>query len=148
MNLHTNKQLFEDAVIATAQRFNTLAQIGTNKFDNDVIIIKGNGSDLGNKDVLKGRAKRKLITQKTVLSLIDVAKNNGEDERIKSYWNAYHCQNKVYTAEGKLFAKYCKNRFCTSCCSIRKAELINKYFPLIQQWQEPYFVTLTLKAFD
>lgn len=127
--------------------FNTLAQIGTNKFDNGAIIIKGNGSDLSNKEVLKGRAKRKLITQKTVLSLIDVVEKNGNDERKKGYWNTYHCQNKVYTVNEKLFAKYCKNRFCTLCCSIRKAELINKYFPIIQQWQEPYFVTLTIKAF-
>ncbi len=127
--------------------FNTLGQSGTNNFDNGAIIVKGNGSDLSNKDVLKGRAKRKLITQKTVLSLIDVVEKNGNDERKKSYWNTYHCQNKVYTVDGKLFAKYCKNRFCTLCCSIRKAELINKYFPLIHQWQEPYFVTLTIKAY-
>ena len=32
---------------------------------------------------MKGRAKRKLITQKTVLSLIDVVEKNGNDERKK-----------------------------------------------------------------
>ena len=61
------------------------------------------------------------------LSLIDVAKENGDVEREKAYWNTYYCQNSVITANGRLYGKYCKNRFCTLCCSIRKAEIINKY---------------------
>lgn len=41
---------------------------------------------------------------------------------------------------------YCKNRFCTICCSIRKAELINKYYPVLKNWEDAHFVTLTVKA--
>jgi plasmid rolling circle replication initiator protein Rep len=110
------------------------------------IIVNGNGSDLGNSKGFKGRAKRKMITQKTILNLVDVMDKYGADERKKSYWNTYHCLNKVYTANGKLYGKYCKNRFCTLCCSIRKAQIINSYLPVIQTWEEPYFVTLTIKA--
>jgi len=111
-----------------------------------LIIVNGNGSDLGDGKVLKGRAKRKMITQKTILNLVDVTDKYGTNESRKSYWNTYHCQNKIYTADGKLYGKYCKNRFCTLCCSIRKAQIINSYLPVIQTWEEPYFVTLTIKA--
>lgn len=127
--------------------FNTLAQNGTALVGEAAIIVNGKGSDLSNGKALKGKAKRKLITQKMVLNLIDVSKKNGTTEREKGYWNTYHCQNKIYTANGKLYGKYCKNRFCTLCCAIRKAEIINKYLPVIKEWESPYFVTLTIRAF-
>lgn len=124
----------------------TLGQNGTVKTRQNQIVISGNGSDLSKTDALKGRAKRKLITQSMVLSLMDVAKIKGDDEKQNSYWNTYYCQNRVIVNDGKLYGKYCKNRFCTLCCSIRKAEIINKYLPTIKQWEEPYFVTLTIKS--
>lgn len=77
---------------------------------------------------------------------MDVAKQKGDDDKQNSYWNTYYCQNNVIIKDGKLYGKYCKNRFCTLCCSIRKAEIINTYLPTIKQWDEPYFVTLTIKA--
>jgi hypothetical protein len=49
-------------------------------------------------------------------------------------------------ANGRVYGKYCKNRFCTLCSGIRKAEIINKYLPIVSSWKEPYFVTLTIKA--
>ncbi len=86
--------------------FNTLAQNGTG----NVLIVQGKGSELSNNKALKGRAKRKMITQKTVLNLIDVEKSkNGVTP--KGYWNTYHCQSKVYTANGRLYGKYCKIDF-------------------------------------
>lgn len=124
----------------------TLGQNGTIKTNLKQIVISGNGSDVSKTDALKGRAKRKLITQSIALSLIDVAKAKGDDEKQNSYWNTYYCQNRVIVNDGKLYGKYCKNRSCTLCCSIRKAEIINKYLPTIKQWEEPYFVTLTIKA--
>ena len=81
-----------------------------------------------------------------IYSLIDVAKKNEDVEEGKSYWNAYHCQNRIYSADGKFYGPYCKNRFCTLCCSIRKADIMNRYLPIISKWPEPYFVTLTAKA--
>jgi hypothetical protein len=125
---------------------NTLAQNGTNKNQPKILLI-GKGADLADEKSLKGKAKRKVITQAMVLSLLDVSKAKKKNtDQIKSYWNTYHCQNKVYTSKGRLFSKYCKNRHCTLCTSIRKAELINKYLPVVQQWEEPYFVTLTCKS--
>lgn len=125
---------------------NTLAQNGTGFEKSQVLILKGKGSELNNAKALKGRAKRKLITQTTVLSLVDAAGKNGPTERQKSYWNTYHCQSRVYTADGRLYGKYCKNRHCTLCCSIRKAAIINKYLPVLQAWPEPHFVTLTIRS--
>ena len=45
-----------------------------------------------------------------------------------------------------MYGKYCKNRFCTICNAIRKADIINRYYPVISQWDDVQFVTLTVKA--
>lgn len=131
-------------------QFNTLVQSGTKNTLKSInkaeITVNGNGTELNKDEVLRGRTKKKTITQKMALSLVDVVKKKGNLEREKSYWNTYHCQNKIITSEGKLYGKYCKNRFCTLCSGIRKAEIINKYFPVIATWEQPYFVTLTVKA--
>ena len=127
--------------------FNTLAQNGTNAVEKPVAILAGKGSELSDKHALKCRAKRKVMTQAMVLGLLD-ANNNKADNRDwrKSYWNTYHCQGRVFTADGKLHGTYCKNKFCTLCCSIRKALIINHYLPVICTWTEAHFVTLTIKA--
>jgi hypothetical protein len=128
-------------------QFNTLAQNRTNLIEKPAAILVGKGSELTDKRTLKGRAKRKVITQAMVLGLLDAHNNKGLDgEWRKSYWNTYHCQGRVFTAEQKLHGTYCKNRFCTLCCSIRKAVIINQYLPVINTWTEAHFVTLTIKA--
>lgn len=129
-------------------RLDTLAVNGTNKVGQNRVIVTGEGTDLNVSEALKGRAKRKTITQVMMLKLIDIAKEKGELELEKAYWNTYYCQQRVITADGRLYGKYCKNRFCTLCCSIRKAELINKYYPVMSKWGDPYFLTLTVKACD
>lgn len=121
---------------------NTLAQSETD----NTAIIQGEGSEMSSAKVLQGRAKRKVISQSMVLQLIDIANEKGHYDKVKSFWNTYHCQSKLTTSEGRLYGKYCKNRFCTLCCSIRKAEIINRYYPTIRQWEQPYFVTLTIRA--
>ena len=84
---------------------------------------------------------------KMVLNLIAIAEKKGELEKAKSFWNTYHCQSRLVTFEGRYYGKYCKNRFCLLCCSIRKAEIINRYYPVLKDWPEPYFVTLTVRAY-
>jgi len=127
--------------------FNTLAQNRTKPGDKPVAILLGKGSELSEKLVLKGRAKRKVITQAMVLGLIDANNIKGlTGDWRKSYWNTYHCQGRIFTAEGKLHGTYCKNRFCTLCCNIRKAVIINQYLPVLNTWTEAHFVTLTIKA--
>ncbi len=127
----------------------TLAQRRTgveSPLHNIPIVVSGLGSDLHNTGALFGRAKRKKITQAMVLSLIDVATKKNKPDRVRTYWNTYHCQSRIITANDRLHGKYCKNRFCTLCSSIRKANLINKYYPYIQTWEDSHFLTLTVKA--
>lgn len=128
-------------------KVNTLAQSGTqnNGSFGSIIRVSGNGTDLFDNSLVN-RAKRKMITQKMVLALIDVAKEKKDDDRVQAYWNAYHCQTKILSSENKLYGNYCKNRFCTICCAIRKADIINRYYPTLISWENPHFVTLTVKA--
>lgn len=130
--------------------FNTLAQLRTTPNlplkGKEIVVVKGKGTELKNTKAIKGRAKRKMITQKRTLKLIDVAKRKGETETLKQYWNTFYCQSKLITTNGRQHADTCKNRFCVLCCSIREAVLINKYSPVVNKWPDPYFVGLTIKA--
>ena len=108
--------------------------------------ISGLGIDVSNTHQLRKIAKRKLISLHTVLRLVDVAKRKGKDRQVKSYWNTYHCINKIYSINGRAHGKYCKNRICTVCSANRKADLINRYYPFLQTWEEHHFLTLTTTA--
>jgi len=118
----------------------------TNLHRNQPIMVNGTGTDLKNENIILNRAKRKMIAQSMVLKLIDVATEKNELSFIQPLWNTYHCLNTVYTKDGRLYGKYCKNRFCPVCTAIRKAEIINKYMSIIQTWDNPYLVTLTIKS--
>jgi hypothetical protein len=86
-----------------------------------------------------------MITHKTVLSLIDVARKKEDYRRLQGYWNACRCLGKIYTSEGRLYGRYCKNRNCLLCLSIRKADIINRYLPVFKTWPNPHFVAITVK---
>jgi hypothetical protein len=81
-----------------------------------------------------------------ILALVDVARQKKAFEREKQYWNTYHCLNCAQSFQGRLYGKYCKNRFCTLCLCIRKADILNRYLPVLKKWKEAYFVKLTVKA--
>jgi len=136
--------------LSSGGNFNTLAQNGTNinssPNSKQNIIVFGKGTDRKKTNALNGRAKRKTITQKLMLALIDVANEEGAKDRLKSYWNTYHCQSRIVSSSGRIHGSYCKNSFCNICNSIRKAEIINKYYPIVSSWESPQFVTLTVKS--
>lgn len=129
-------------------RIYTLAQSGTEtkRCSAQFTVISGEGVDIANNHSLANRTKRKVITKAMVLSLIDISKEKEDLNRVQSYWNTYHCIENLISSDGKLYGKYCKNRFCTICNSIRKAEMINKYYSYLSKWPDPHFVTLTVKA--
>ncbi len=83
---------------------NTLAQTGTEK----ARIVNGNGTELSNEKAIKGRAKRKMITDRMTLSLIDVVKKKEDFGRLQGYWNTYHCQSRIYTADGQIYGRYAR----------------------------------------
>lgn len=122
----------------------TLGQNGTGNKGKRTAIVTGHGS-LINTDTLNKLAKKKHITNTLMLSMIDIAKENGEPEKAKGYWNAYYCQNNLVSADGRIYGNYCKTRYCNVCNGIRKADLINKYYPTLKSWPSAYMVTLTVR---
>ncbi|MCA9380908.1 protein rep, partial [Candidatus Dojkabacteria bacterium] len=126
----------------------TLAQNRTISFDglinNEVVF--GNGTPMENNPSILKRANKKAITNALVLAMVDIANEKGEFERAKKYWNTFHCQNKLISHNGRYYTDYCKNRWCATCCGIRKAFILNRYYPIIINWEEPHLLTLTIKA--
>ncbi|WP_299600266.1 protein rep [uncultured Aquimarina sp.] len=126
----------------------TLAQDGT-AYNTDItksVVIKGVGTDLKNNPSLLKRANKKVITNALVMALVDVAKECDDKDWIKKYWNTYHCQNKFISYKDKVYTDLCKNRWCSTCNGIRKAELLNKYYSELIKWEEPHLLTLTLRT--
>ncbi len=130
--------------------FDTLAQSGTNDIpiypNIPSKIVYGNGTDLSDNKALKRRAKRKFITQYIARGLAEIATEKGDLQRAQQYWNTFHCYSKLTKKDGKIYGNYCKNRCCLVCLANRKAHHINRYYPIISQWEDPYFVTLTIKT--
>lgn len=127
----------------------TLAQTGTRTSTNCVkpgVEVRGLGSDLTDEKLIKGRGKRKLITQHLMLNLIQVAEKRNNPKLIKAFWNTYYCQDEIRTSSHRAYSNYCKNKFCTVCLANRKAILIHKYLPHLRGWKNPYFVTLTIRS--
>jgi Replication protein len=135
---------FAEACLDTLAENRT--QFNQNSDNKPFVIVNGEGSDIHDGEALAGRAKRKIITQRLVLSLVDVARKKGKLEQVKSYWNTYHCQNQLFSNGGFYYGRYCKNRFCTLCCSIRKATIMNQYLPIVETWEDCHFLTLTIRA--
>lgn len=128
-------------------RLDTLEQRGTHKSDkfnsDSTKILYGKGSSM---ESITNRAKRKYVSQNLSLALVDVAKKEGNKVWEKRYWTTYYCQNDLTIHNGRTYGTYCKRRWCTACAAIRKAEMINKYLPVMQHWSDMHFLTLTVKA--
>ena len=126
----------------------TLAQRGTNnKGKNDFTechVLHGKGTC---KESMKKFPKKKFISQKLALALIEIAKEEGDKEMEKSYRNTFYCFNDIITDGNRAYGDHCKNRFCINCSAIRKATLINKYLPIVEKWEKPCFLTLTRVSF-
>ena len=68
----------------------------------------------------------------------------------RAFWNMFSCASILKQQGESITGKYCKNRFCIVCNSIRQAQLLNRYKPVFAEW-DCYFVTLTVpnvKAYD
>ena len=125
-----------------------LAQSGTTKFDNDIktAVVTGIGTDISDFDKLKKRAKRKVITDRLMIQFVNIAKDKGDFDRVAQYWRTYNCQKKLIRDGNIVFGDYCKNKFCNICTANRKALLINLYKPVLEEWNDIHFVTLTVKS--
>ena len=115
--------------------------------NNNSKAVNGKGSDLKDIKLMQNRGKKKMLTQVRIKAMLDIAEKKGNKAFVKSLWNAYRCLDTITTSDGRMFTNYyCKSRFCAVCAGNRKAELINKYKPVIEKWDDPYFVTLTVKS--
>lgn len=87
------------------------------------------------------KAKRKALTVFLSTKLIELNNTN-----IKAYRNMYYCNSVLNQEEQELKTAYCKNRFCLVCNAIKTANLINGYLPELKKFNDPQFLTLTIKA--
>lgn len=58
-------------------------------------------------------------------------------EKKTRIWHEPHCT--------MLVGRYCKKRYCTVCNNIRSMQAYIKYGPVLNLWEQPYFVTLTVR---
>ena len=106
----------------------------------------------GSKDVTKNtiqvkgrqnltkRCRAKYFARAFVLRMVDI-----DSPLNKSYWNSFHCCNNVGLKEsGDTVSHYCDARWCLVCNRIRSAKMINSYLPVLNEWDDKYFVTLTI----
>lgn len=147
-----------------AQPLDTLAQLGTNLYNDTENQAFDNLQVLGeNKENLKKRARRNFLKNALALGLVDVNNDDRkkrienaenvlqeleadrtEKDILRSYWSMYHCSDKLTRKNGKVSGRYCKNRLCLVCNSIRTAVLLTSYKPVFDEWgEDAYFVTLT-----
>ncbi len=87
------------------------------------------------------RARAKTITVQLSLAL---ANNNPSSILNKSYWNTFYCANAMTIEKGNVTCKYCKNRWCLVCNRVRTATNIRTYYNVLNKFEKPYFVTLTI----
>jgi len=71
-----------DNIVSGGKPIYTLAESGTQKNteNSSIALVSGEGTDILNNPSLANRAKRKTITRKMILALIDVVKAKGEPE--------------------------------------------------------------------
>lgn len=140
--------------IKSAIGLDTLAQSGTDrcchsKNEDDFVLNESTKSS--SKDKLYSRAKRKYISRSLSLNMIDYIKTLDQEigkekreEYTKSFWNMFHCVSTLEKVGNKITGKYCKNRMCMVCNSIRQAQNMNKYIPVLKEWNDMKLVTLTV----
>jgi len=114
-----------------AQLLDTLAQL---RKVNDSKAFSGNQINL------QKRSRRKAITDAITFRLVDI-----DSPLNKSYWQTYHCTRTILQDGNQIKSRYCNQRWCLVCNSIRTGKMINGYLPAIEDMVNPYFVTLTVK---
>ncbi len=91
-------------------------------------------------DILRKRARSKFLSLPLATRLAEL-----RSPLEKSYRNTIYCASTLRQNGGKLVGKYCGNRWCLVCNRVRTARAISRYKPVLDQWREPMFVTLTVR---
>jgi len=102
--------------------------------------VSKNITEVNTRQTLRNRARSKYFARAFILRMVDL-----DSPLEKSYWNSYHCcDNVALKASGKTSSHYCDARWCLVCNRIRIAKMINSYMPVLDEWDDKYFVTLTI----
>ena len=116
------------------------------------------GKDIANKENCKGFWENNFSDQQKKLKMSrkkffsqgiaeQLFSTNPDSPLANSYHNTIFCSSvlvgRPLSSGVRYEAKRCKNRWCPLCQSIRIANLIRGYLPQIDNFAEPYFVTLT-----
>ena len=157
------------AQLVTKPHLKPKKAVSIQKDDSNILDgVKLRATSKNNKSALEKRATRVFLKNALALGLIDINKakramlmenvsevskmleyENEDKDLCRSFWNMYHCAGELTKTGDKITGRYCKNRLCLVCNSIRTAVLIEKYKPVFDEWgEETYFVTLTAKTVD
>lgn len=94
-----------------------------------------------NKKAALKKARKKYFSYGLAVNLANLSPR---PKLFHSYLNTLACaKTLVVDEQGIAHSKYCKNRWCPLCQSIRIAKLIDGYKGQLEQYPELYFVTLT-----
>lgn len=93
------------------------------------------------RDKLRKRAKAKHMTLPLAVSLAEL-----RSPLETAYRNTIYCAAFLEQQEdGRITTRYCGNRWCILCARVRTARAINGYLPVLSEWQDRWFVTLTIR---
>lgn len=92
---------------------------------------------------LKKRAIRIIKTKELIMQLADL-----QSSLENQYWSSYHCSRELKQEGNYIASEYCNKRWCFECNAIRSAKMINGYKPVLQQFWNKQFVTLTRPNVD
>ena len=102
--------------------------------------IAENTTEVNPRQNLTKRARSKYFARAFILRMVDI-----DSPLRKSYWNSYHCCDKVAEmSSGGTSAHFCDARWCLVCNRIRTAKMLNSYLPVLDEWSDKHFVTLTI----
>lgn len=71
-------------------------------------------------------------------------KHNPKSHLLARYKKSLSCSTVLLKTEDKITSTYCGNRFCNVCNRIATGKAINKHGNVLQEMDEPYFLTLTI----
>ncbi len=97
-------------------------------------------SGIGSRQNLTRRNQSKFLTNRLMFHLMKLG--SGNESR---YRDTYYCSNTILVDGGVAKSKFCKRRWCTICNRIRTADLVQKYMPTVDSWQDKRFLSLTVK---
>lgn len=66
-----------------------------------------------------------------------------KSELHESYMRSFGCNQIIVVEDGKARTTYCGQRWCYVCNGIRTAKLIQGYEPILAEFKEPMFVTIS-----